>query len=61
MCAPVSGRRSVSAADAPPGSVALLLIGTFVLFFLRDYFRRAVEVVTQETGKSLLTSLSYFF
>jgi hypothetical protein len=37
--------------------IALLLIGTFVLFFLRDYFRRAVEVVTQETGKSLLTGV----
>jgi hypothetical protein len=37
--------------------VALLLIGTFVLFFLGDYFRRAVEVVTQETGKSLLTGV----
>jgi hypothetical protein len=30
-------------------------VGTFVLFFLRDYFKRAVEVVTNETGRSLLT------
>ena len=37
--------------------LSLLLIGTFVLFFLRDYFRRAVEVVTQETGKSLFAGL----
>ena len=37
--------------------LSLLLVGTFVLFFLRDYFRRAVEVVTQETGKSLLTGV----
>ncbi|MEX2109149.1 MAG: hypothetical protein WD802_00900 [Gemmatimonadaceae bacterium] len=37
--------------------VALLLIGTFVLFFLRDYFRRAVEVVTQETGRSVFTGV----
>lgn len=35
--------------------VVLLLVGTFVLFFLRDYFKRAVEVVTNETGRSLLT------
>lgn len=34
--------------------LVLLLVGTFVLFFLRDYFRRAVEVVTEEPGKSLL-------
>ncbi len=37
--------------------IALLLVGTFVLFFLRDYLRRAVEVVTQETGKSLFTGV----
>jgi hypothetical protein len=37
--------------------ISLLLVGTFVLFFLRDYFRRAVEVVTQDTGKSLFTGL----
>ncbi|HEU4749251.1 MAG TPA: hypothetical protein VFS56_12175 [Gemmatimonadaceae bacterium] len=36
---------------------ALLLVGTFVLFFLGDYFRRAVEVVTQETGRSLFTGV----
>ena len=37
--------------------LALLLIGTFVLFFLRDYLSRAVEVVTNETGKSLFTGV----
>jgi hypothetical protein len=37
--------------------VALLLIGTFVLFFLGDYFKRAVEVVTNETGRSLFTGV----
>src|SRR6267143_6087732 len=37
--------------------VVLLLIGTFVLFFARDYFTRAVEVVTNETGRSLLTGV----
>lgn len=37
--------------------VVLLLIGTFVLFFMRDYFTRAVEVVTNETGRSLLTGI----
>src|ERR1700704_3027413 len=37
--------------------VVLLLMGTFVLFFMRDYFKRAVEVVTNETGRSLLTGL----
>ncbi len=37
--------------------IALLLVGTFVLFFLRDYLSRAVEVVTQETGKSLFTGV----
>ncbi|HEV7388587.1 MAG TPA: hypothetical protein VGN73_08250 [Gemmatimonadaceae bacterium] len=37
--------------------LVLLLVGTFVLFFLRDYFKRAVEVVTNETGRSLLTGL----
>jgi hypothetical protein len=37
--------------------VVLLLVGTFVLFFLRDYFTRAVEVVTNETGRSLLTGV----
>ena len=33
----------------------LLLVGTFVLFFMRDHFNRTVEVITNETGKSLLT------
>ena len=37
--------------------VVLLLIGTFVLFFMRDYFKRAVEVVTNETGRSLFTGV----
>jgi hypothetical protein len=37
--------------------IVLLLIGTFVLFFLRDYFKRAVEVITNETGRSLLTGV----
>ena len=37
--------------------IVLLLVGTFVLFFLRDYFTRAVEVVTNETGRSLLTGV----
>ncbi len=35
--------------------VVLLLLGTFVLFFMRDYFKRAVEIVTNETGRSLFT------
>lgn len=37
--------------------VVLLLVGTFVLFFLREYFTRAVEVITNETGRSLLTGM----
>jgi len=37
--------------------VVLLLMGTFVLFFMRDYFKRAVEVVTNETGRSLFTGV----
>ncbi|HEY1953833.1 MAG TPA: hypothetical protein VGG76_13595 [Gemmatimonadaceae bacterium] len=37
--------------------VVLLLVGTFVLFFMRDYFKRAVEVVTNDTGRSLLTGV----
>jgi hypothetical protein len=37
--------------------VVLLLVGTLVLFFGRDYFTRAVEVVTNETGRSLLTGV----
>ena len=37
--------------------VVLLLIGTFVLFFMRDYLKRAVEVVTNETGRSLFTGV----
>ncbi len=37
--------------------VVLLLVGTFVLFFLGDSFKRAVEVVTNEAGRSLLTGV----
>src|SRR5258705_9569978 len=37
--------------------IVLLGLGTFVLFFLGDYFKRAVEVVTNETGRSLLTGV----
>src|SRR5205809_1210259 len=37
--------------------VVLLLVGTFVLFYARDYFKRAVEIVTNETGRSLLTGV----
>ncbi len=37
--------------------VVLLLMGTFVLFFMRDYFKRTVEVVTNETGRSLFTGV----
>ena len=33
--------------------VALLVIGTLVLFYMRDYLKRTVEVVTNETGRSL--------
>src|SRR3954462_10474231 len=37
--------------------IVVLLVGTFVLFFLRDYLHRAVEVVTNETGRSLFTGV----
>jgi hypothetical protein len=37
--------------------IVLLLLGAFVLFFMRDYFKRAVEVVTNETGRSLFTGV----
>jgi hypothetical protein len=37
--------------------LVLLLVGTFVLFFMRDYLHRAVEVVTNETGRSLFTGV----
>ena len=37
--------------------VVLLLAGTFVLFFMRGYLTRAVEVVTNETGRSLFTGV----
>lgn len=41
--------------------IVLLLVGTFVLFFMRDYFKRAVEVVTNETGRSLFTGVAAGF
>ncbi|MEO8579034.1 MAG: hypothetical protein ABI469_02215 [Gemmatimonadales bacterium] len=37
--------------------LVLLLVGTFVLFYMKDYFKLAVEVVTNETGRSLLTGV----
>jgi hypothetical protein len=37
--------------------LVLLLVGTFVLFYMRDYFKRTVEVVTNETGRSLFTGV----
>jgi len=37
--------------------IVLLLIGTFVLFFMRDYLHRAVEIVTNETARSLFTGV----
>jgi len=37
--------------------VVLLLVGTVVLFFMRDYLHRAVEVVTNETGRALFTGV----
>ncbi|MDQ6690783.1 MAG: hypothetical protein M3Z18_09770 [Gemmatimonadota bacterium] len=37
--------------------VVLLLVGAFVLFYMRDYFTRTVEVVTNETGRSLFTGV----
>ena len=37
--------------------VVLVLVGTFVLFYMRDYFKRTVEVITNETGRSLLTGV----
>ena len=37
--------------------IVLLLLGTFVLFYMRDYFKRAVDVVTNETGRSLFTGV----
>jgi hypothetical protein len=37
--------------------VVLLLVGTAVLFFGRDHLRRTVEVVTNETGRSLFTGV----
>jgi len=37
--------------------VVLLLVGTVVALYMRDQFKRAVEVVTNETGKSLLAGV----
>lgn len=37
--------------------VVLLLVGTMTLFYMRDYFNRTVEVVTNETGRSLFTGV----
>ena len=37
--------------------VVLLVVGTGVLFFGQDYLRRTVEVVTNETGRSLFTGV----
>ena len=37
--------------------IVLLMLGTFVLFYMRDYFKRAVDVVTNETGRSLFTGV----
>ena len=37
--------------------VVLLLVGTVVALYMRDHFKRAVEVVTNETGKSLLAGV----
>jgi hypothetical protein len=37
--------------------IVLILVGTFVLFFMRDYFKRAVEVITNEPGRSLFTGV----
>lgn len=37
--------------------LVLLIVGTFVLFNMRDYFTRTVEVVTNETGRSLFTGV----
>ena len=37
--------------------IVLLLVGTVVLFFMGDYFKRTVEVVTNESGRSLLTGV----
>ena len=37
--------------------LVLLLVGTVVALYMRDYFKRAVEVVTNESGKSLLAGV----
>jgi hypothetical protein len=37
--------------------VVLLLVGTIVALYMQDYFKRAVEVVTNESGRSLLTGV----
>jgi hypothetical protein len=35
----------------------LLLVGTIVALYMRDYFKRTVEVVTNESGKSLVAGV----
>jgi hypothetical protein len=37
--------------------LVLLLVGTVVALYMRDYFKRTVEVVTNESGRSLLTGI----
>jgi hypothetical protein len=37
--------------------LVLLLVGTVVALYMRDYFKRAVEVVTNESGKSLVAGV----
>lgn len=37
--------------------LVLLLVGTVVALYMRDHFKRAVEVVTNESGKSLLAGV----
>lgn len=37
--------------------VSLLLVGTIVVLYMRDHFKRAVEVVTNESGESLVAGI----
>lgn len=37
--------------------IALLLIGTFVLFFMGGYLKRTVEVITHEMGRAIFTGV----
>jgi hypothetical protein len=37
--------------------LVLLLVGTVVALYMRDYFKRAVEVVTNESGRSLVAGV----